>query len=500
VHSLPSEDLSPQVLSLSITGCSFSTSRVLFDTSFFSISPSCQGYIGGGALFLRKFSAYIAGSSFADNSALTSPFFGPGNLFNPSFANGGGLLLRGDANTSSNDHLTAIVINCKFTRNAASGTGFAIFLEPGSTLGISLSTLSYNTGVAATVLSQGIITVTSCTFSFNTALFIAIDFFLSCMSGACSASMSSTNFSTQEGASLYNQKLQDVSKSGLQLAASSDGFKDQVCQIASIVVTGNGPYAPFLNIANDSLIIDLRDAKLFCTKLGYIILNAVVSEVSIYIPNSAVNANLGCSSGQLPATSSGIGAVLRLVALSSIGTALYRYPSFESQTNLVPFDKYQLSCLPCPPNTFQGFNTLYLQDFIRQRLQFFNSINVSTLFFCRQCPAGANCSVTSVLQVLPGYYLWNTSNASNFYVSNVSVSMPPGYGARFVFIARAHVQHKSLIKIVAFFLMIVHILIHFCAALSPTLPHPGFIPVGLAAIVRVLPRFVIVAIERPHAH
>ncbi len=457
MHSLPSKDLSPQVLSLSITGCSFSTSRVLFDTSFFLTSPSCQGYIGGGALFLRKFSAYIAGTSFADNSALTSPFFGSDGTFNPSFANGGGLLLRGDANTSSNDHLTAIVINCKFTRNGVSGTGFAIFLEPGSTLDISLSTLSYNTGLVATVLSQGIITVTSCMFSFNTALYIASDFFLSCMSYNCAANILSTNFSTQEGASYYNQKLQDASKSGLQLAASNPEFIASVCRIASIVVTGNGPYAPFLYIANDSRIIDLRDAKLFCTELGQIILNAAVVEVGIFPPSAhaEVDANLGCSSGQLPASSSGIGAVLRLVTLSSIGTVLYQYPSFESQTNLVPFNKYQLSCLPCPPNTFQGFNTLYLQDFIRQRLQFFNSINDSTLFFCRQCPAGANCSVTSVLQVLPGYYLWNTSNASNFYVSNVSVLMPPGYGARFVFIARAHVQHMSLIKIVAFFLIIV---------------------------------------------
>ncbi len=494
MHSLPSEDLSPQVLSLSITGCSFSTSRVLFDTSFFSTSPSCQGYIGGGAFFLRKFSAYIAGSSFADNSALTSPFFGSGGVFNPSFANGGGLLLRGDANASSNDFLTAIVINCNFTGNAASGTGFAIFLEPGSTLRISFSTLSYNTGVAATVLSQGIIIVTSCMFSFNTALYIASDFFLSCMSGACSASMSSTNFSTQEGASFYNQKLQDASKSGLQVAAQQSAFKDQVCQIASVVVTGNGPNAPFLYISTDSLIIDLRDAKLFCTKLGHIILNAVVSEVSIYIPNSAVNANLRCSSGQLPATSTGIGAVLRLVTLSSIGTVLYQYPSFKSQTDLVPFEKYQLSCLPCPPNTFQGFNPLNLQDFIRQRFLFFTSINDSTVFFCKQCPAGANCSVTSVLQVLPGYYLWNTSIADNFYVSNISVAMPPGYGARFVFIARAHVQHMSLIKIVAYFLIIVHILILFCAGLSPTLPHPGFIPVRLAVIVWVLPHFVTVAI------
>lgn len=425
-------------------------------------------------------------------------FFSPNsNYFNPSFANGGGLLLRGDANASSNDFLTANVINCNFTRNGASGTGSAIYLESGSTLGISLSTLSYNTGVAATVLSQGIITVTSSVFSFNTALYIANDFFLSCMSGACSANISSTNFSTQEGASYHNQKLQDVSKSGLQGSESNvQGFVEQVCQIASIVVTGNGPYAPVFQMSSDSLTIDFRDAKLFCTKLGLILLNVAVAEVSL--SQSYLNANCRCSSGQLPASSSGIGAVLPLVILSSIGTVLYQYPSFKSQSEIVPFRKYQLSCLPCPPNTFQGINPLNLQDFYLQSYQS-NSINDSTVFFCKQCPAGANCSVTSVLQVLPGSYLWNTSIARNFYVSNMSVSMPPGYGARFVFIARAHVKHMSLIKIVAFVLIIVYILIHFCAALSLTLPRPGFIPVGLAAIAQVLPRFVIVTIERPHA-
>jgi hypothetical protein len=448
-------------------------------------------------VFLRKFSAYIAGSSFADNSALTSPFFGSGGLFTSSFANGGGLLLRGDANTSSNDHMTAIVINCNFTRNGASGIGFAIFLEPGSTLDISFSNFSYNIGLAATVLSQGITIVTSSVFSFNTALYIVNDFFLSCMSGACSANISSSNFSTQEGASFYNQKLQYISKSGLQPAALNPDFRSQVCQSASIVATGNGPYAPFFQVSPDTLIIDLRDAKLFCTKLFLIILNLVVTD-SKPSPNPT-SADCQCSSGQLPAPNGGIGAVLPLVTLSSIGTALYRYPSFESQTDIVVFVKFGLSCLPCPPNTFQGITPVTLQNFNVQ-LGRSNSTNDSTTFFCKQCPAGANCSVTSVLQVLPGNYLWNTSIASNFYVSNVSVPMPPGYGARFVFIARAHGQHMSLIKIVAFVLIIVHILIHFCAALSPTLPHPGFIPVGLEAIVRVLPRFVIVAIERPHAH
>jgi len=492
VHSFPSLDTSPQVLSLSITGCNFSNSQASFDTTFFTsqvFAPFCLGYIGGGAAFVRKFSASIAGSSFTDNSAITSPFFGAyyGVSFNPAFANGGGLLLRGSAIASDNDFLTATVTNCNFTRNTASGAGFAIFLEPGSTLGVSLSSLSYNNGVSGTITSQGITTITSSLFSFNTALYIANDLFVTCMSAACSANVATTTFSTPDGYVYHNQKLQDAVKAGFVPATLGDNaipFKMQVCQISSVVITGNGPNAPFIEILDNSNFIDLRDEKGFCSQIGVFSLSVAFFDVSVV--STGANQNCRCSSGRYPSFTSGISAVLSLVALSSVETILYQYPSFKSQSQVVPILKYQLFCLPCPPNTFQGINPLSLSDYSKANL------TETTPFFCKPCPAGGNCTNTSVLNVLPGSFLWNTSNANNANVSVFSRRMPPGYGARLVFIllqphyqriAFTHSLCRSLARIT------LRILSQLRSARSPTLP-PGSFPVALAAIAQVRALFV----------
>jgi len=107
----------------------------------------------------------------------TRPFtgeFGANTLFNPAFANGGAILLRGpETSTSSSANNTtsvsAVVYNCSISKNAASGAGSAIFAESSSILHLSHSVLSYNYGFIAALACQGKVNIASTKFANTSA-------------------------------------------------------------------------------------------------------------------------------------------------------------------------------------------------------------------------------------------------------------------------------------------------------------------------------------------
>jgi hypothetical protein len=400
---------------LSIVGSSFSNSASLFETTFFGAPgryEDCQGYIGGGAMFVRMFQTFIDSSSFIGNSASTRPFqINNASLLNPAFANGGAILLRGSASAAieGRDSVSAVASNCNFTRNAASGGGAAVFIESGSTLTLSQSVVANNFGFIAAVLCQGMASIASTLFVNNSAAVVASDFFLSCVSAACEAVVSDSTFISLEYSENEEQVLQNEKILGsFQLA--------KICFINSFVSQGN-LFAPKISVTPSSRFIDLRNARGGCKSLTLSIAN-----VDLDLVSKGFNPDFSCGAGSVPTCTGGTSAVFPISALSSLTTILYEFPSFKSQTVLVPVLKRQCTCQPCPTNTFQGIELLPYQGF--PNVPFAEASN----FFCKPCPFGAICTDSSIMKAIPGFFLWQTNNASNFNVAKTAEKLPPGYG------------------------------------------------------------------------
>jgi predicted outer membrane repeat protein len=413
VHSSPSADTTPQTLAVSVTGCAFSNSKVLYDSMFFfdtTFSPT--GYSGGGALFVRLFAATIASSSFADNTALSRPFFTKSDSFdfNAVFSNGGAVLLRANASLTGGELLTVNITSCNFTKNSASGTGSAIFVEDGCVLSLSQSLLSNNFALGGTLTSSGALYVSRSSFINNTAHYLASDVFISCVTINCAATFSSSTFVTLEAAA-----FEEVKKRGA-LITGSEAITSNVCDLSIMLVRANG-FAPQLTSSSDTTFIDNRNDKQVCGKNDLLIAlvdNDMKTEFSV---------DFTCSTGQYPDRYRSIIASLSRVSLQQYKTALFQYPSFQSATALYSFFSFTYVCRACPPNTCQGI----------QPLSYFANRDPITLSsdhraFCKPCPSGARCSDTASLNVTPGLYLWSTNNESNYNISSYAERLPPGFG------------------------------------------------------------------------
>jgi hypothetical protein len=401
----------------------FLNSTCLFDSESFNSSllfKKCEGYVGGGALFVRSFASVITSSSFTGNLARTRPFtgaFGPTILFNPAFANGGAILLRGpETSTSSSANNTtsvsAVVYNCSISKNAASGAGSAIFAESSSILHLSHSVLSYNYGFIAALACQGKVNIASTKFANNSAAVVSTDFFLSCAS-ECGANVSSTTFSCLEEGAYSIEANQSANRTG------TTRFLQKACDISFFTVQANN-YSPSMIVDRDNQFFDSRSSQ------GACLTSTLITAVVDMGPTSNFLPDLMCSSGQVPTLAASVSAVFSIVSLSAIPTVLYQYPSFSKQTELVPVAKRQFSCQSCPANTFQGAKLLSLWSLLSNP----SNINVDKLsFFCKPCPSGADCTDPSVLKATPGFFLWETNDPNNSNVTRNAKRLPPGYGA-----------------------------------------------------------------------
>ena len=364
---------------------------------------------------MRMFNLSIDSSTFIGNLAQSLPLqIGSGmtQALNPAFANGGAILLRGSAAASvdGQDSLTALVSNCNFTSNLASGGGSAVFIESGSTLQLSRSVLSNNVGFIAAILCQGVAKIESSLFANNSAAVVASDFFLSCVSSTCQVVVSASTFVLLEDSENVKQFLRNQNVFGKFQSLSSCVIRSFICQ--------GGLFAPKISLKKDSRFFDFRNANRACKSLSLSIMNAD-SEISSDIPDP----DFSCAAGSVPTCSAGLSAVFPTTLLATLSTALYMFPLFQSQTALIPIRKGECSCQPCPPNTFQGTNMLPYQSFKAG-----SPFAEASVFFCRPCPFGGICSDPSILRVTPGFYLWQTNNASNFNVAVAAEKLAPGYG------------------------------------------------------------------------
>jgi hypothetical protein len=412
LHSNPSDDKGPQSLSVSVTGCTFSNSSVIFDSSRFadaSFSPT--GYAGGGAFFVRLFSSSIASSSFADNAAISRPFFNSKFEFNKVFSNGGALLLRANASLTGGEPLSVDIVSCNFTRNAASGTGSAMFVEDGCELSLSKSVISYNFALGGTLASSGVVKVSDSIFANNTVHYVASDIFISCGTDKCGAMFSSSTFVILEAAEFLTQKSEGTARTGTQLVTSD------VCELAVLLVRANG-FTPQVSSSSDVKIVDNRNAKQMCGKKDYLI--AIVDNNM----NSKFSIDFTCSNGFYPDRYSSIIASLSRVSLQQYQTALFQYPAFQSATELASFFAVNYICRTCPPETCQGITPL---AYFANQIPDTGSTDFRT--FCKPCPNGARCGDTSSLKVTPGLFLWSANNASNYNISSYAERLPPGFGA-----------------------------------------------------------------------
>jgi hypothetical protein len=413
----------PGVLSLSIADSNFLNSTCIFDSESFNsflLFEKCEGYIGGGALFVRSFASVITSSSFTDNLARTRPFnnvFGSmGVKLNRAFANGGAILLRGPETFTSSSASTAsastFVYNCSISKNAASGAGSAIFAESSSILHLSHSVLSYNYGLIAALACQGKVKIASTKFTNNAAAVVSTDFLLSCAS-ECGANVSSTTFSCFDDAAYSIQRHQSANRTG------TTALLQNACDITIFTVQANS-YSPSMNVGRDNQFLDSRSSQ------GACLTNTLITAVVDSGPSGDFSPDLTCSSGQVPTLAGSVSAVFSIVSLSAIPTVLYQYPSFSKQTELIPVAKRQYSCQPCPANTFQGVKLLSLYYDLSPTSFNFNN-NVS--FFCKPCPSGADCTDPSVLKATPGFFLWETNDPNNSNITKIAKRLPPGYGA-----------------------------------------------------------------------
>ncbi len=414
VHSSPSADKGPQNLSISIMDCSFINSTLVFDSSFFfdtDFSPA--GYSGGGAVFVRLFAAAIVRSSFVDNVAVTRPFFVKSNSndFNMVFSNGGALLLRANASSTGGEPLTADIISCNFTKNAASGTGSAIYVEDGCAMSLSDSLLSYNFALGGTLSSSGFLSVFGSSFINNTVHYLASEIFISCVTPKCAANFSSTTFVTLEAAAFQEDKNKGSLRTGSQ-AITSD-----LCELAILLVRANG-FTPVLSSSSNTKVIDNRNAKQKCGSKNDLLIALIDNDLK-----SDFTIDFTCSTGQYPDRFQSIIASLSRVSLQQYQTALFQYPSFQSATALSSFFSLSYVCRACPPNTCQGIKPL---PYFANRDEMSGTTDHKT--FCKPCPYGARCSDTSSLNVTPGLYMWSTNNDSNYNISTFAERLPPGFG------------------------------------------------------------------------
>ena len=422
MHSSASSDTSPVLLSVSMTGSRFTHSRATLDVSFFdnAFSDTSQGYAGGGAIFVRKFNFSIHDSSFTHNSARSNPiFFVKSGKLNPIFANGGALLLSGNEADVGRERLYVTLFLCNFSRNVASGVGAAFYSEVGSMLSLSRSLLTYNSALAGAVGSAGFLSVSSSEFANNTALYVATDIFVGCVSRNCEFTVSSTTFTLLEATLAYYQ-LDDVGVWRDVLDKSSP------CKSSSLVVEGNG-FAPTVKGSSDTKFIDNRDSATACRKGGFRDLFVAIAEYATVggSGQSFTDFDTSCSVGQYPNSQTSITASLSRVSLTQSRTAIFQLPSFRSATETLSSNTNSFLCVSCPSDTFQGTKSSSLQEF--------KQLTVGTVlsreqFFCKPCPSGGICREAQSLNVTPGLYLWHINNGSRYNVSEEAVRLPAGYG------------------------------------------------------------------------
>jgi hypothetical protein len=424
VHSSASSDTSPVLLSVSMTGSRFTHSRATLDVSFFdnAFSDASQGYAGGGAIFVRKFNFSIHDSSFTHNSARSNPiFFVKSGKLNPIFANGGALLLSGDEADVGRERLYVTLFLCNFSRNVASGVGAAFYSEVGSMLSLSRSLLTYNSALAGAVGSAGFLSVSSSEFANNTAVYVATDIFVGCVSRNCEFTVSSTTFTLLEATLAYYQ-LEDV---GVWRGVLGKSYP---CILSSLVVEGNG-FAPTVKGYIDTKFIDNRDSATACRKGGFRDLFVAIAEYATGSGQSFTDFDTSCSVGQYPNEQNSITASLSRVSLTQSRTAIFQLPSFRSATETLSSLTNSFLCVSCPSDTFQGTKSSSLQEFKQE----IDKLTVGTIlsreqFFCKPCPSGGICRDPQSLNVTPGLYLWHINNGSRYNVSEEAVRLPAGYG------------------------------------------------------------------------
>lgn len=422
MHSSSSSDTTPLLLSVSVTASRFSHSRAALDVSFFdnAFSDASEGYAGGGAVFARKFNFSIHDSSFTDNLALSKPiYFYTSRKLNPIFANGGALLLSADEADVGRERLHATLFRCNFSRNVASGVGAATYSEAGSVLSLSHSLLTFNSALAGAVGSAGFLSVLSSEFTNNTAVYVAIDTFVGCISRNCEFTVSSSTFTLLE-ATLASRQLEDV---GMWQGQSP--FNP--CNPSSVVVEGNG-FAPAVKGDSGTKFIDNRDSATACRKFGSTNLFVAIVEYSTKNSESYANFDTSCSVGQYPSEQSSITASLSRVSLTQSRTAIFQLPSFRSASETLPSMTQNFLCVSCPSDTFQGAKSLSTQDYYKKYLETGTGLTRER-FFCKSCPSGGICTDPQSLNATPGLYLWHMNDGSRYNVSEEAVRLPAGYGA-----------------------------------------------------------------------
>jgi hypothetical protein len=343
--------------------------------------------------------------------------------FNRIFSNGGALLFNENAIASSKVHS---ITSCEFSKNVASGAGSAIYAEFGTNLTLSHSSLTANYALAASLVSSGFISIVSCVFNNNTAVYLASDILLTCVSSVCGSIFSSLLITTLE----FNDHDAQMRMARKRLGPGINGH-DHVenvtgttCSIPIVSVRGNG-YAPVI-VSTNARIVDLRNSKQNCTFQSFT--EMFIATIDSSTSSNSIDIDFSCSIGQHPHATSNIGASLSRVALTRSATALFQYPSHQSSTEVQPYITTQLLCRQCPPQTFQGINLLSYSDRRNQTRKFQNLLFTDPDFYCKRCPLGADCDDVSSLKVIPGLHLWSAMNPSNYNISDKAERMPSGYG------------------------------------------------------------------------